>query len=321
MPDVRIYRTQAAIICIAVVALGLGVALPWPLPLDAAQGIDLQILRDLRAPRVAAGACVGALLALSGLALQVLLRNPLADPYVLGTSSGAAVGGIVALLLGGLMWLGAALGALAAGALLMLLARGAINTRADDASSRLILTGAMLAAVLGAVSTLLLTLTPDDRLRGAIFWLIGDLSGAQLNWPACLFALFFIAAYIMNARAIDRMMLGSEAAHLLGEPVARLRMGLLVLACIATALAVSMAGSIGFVGLVVPQALRLAGVRGTRHLAWMSALGGAALLVLADTLARSVAWPLELPVGAVMSLLGAPVFIWFLARKHDGAGR
>jgi iron complex transport system permease protein len=320
MPDVRIHRTQAAIICIAVVALGLGVALPWPLPLDAAQGIDLQILRDLRAPRVAAAACVGALLALSGLALQVLLRNPLADPYVLGTSSGAAVGGIVALLLGGLMWLGAALGALAAGALLMLLARGAISTRADDASSRLILTGAMLAAVLGAVSTLLLTLTPDARLRGAIFWLIGDLSGAEASWSACLFALLFIAAYVFYARAIDRLMLGSEAAHLLGEPVARLRMGLLVLACMATALAVSMAGSIGFVGLVVPQALRLAGVRGTRHLAWMSALGGAALLVLADTLARSVAWPLELPVGAVMSLLGAPVFIWFLARKHDGAG-
>jgi iron complex transport system permease protein len=315
-PAAHLNIAQAAIICIAAIATGLGLALPW----TGEQGIDWQVLRDLRAPRVAAGACVGALLALSGLALQVLLRNPLADPYVLGTSSGAAVGGIVALLLGGLMWLGAALGALAAGALLMLLARGAISTRSDDASSRLILTGAMLAAVLGAVSTLLLTLTPDDRLRGAIFWLIGDLSGAQLNWSACLFALFFIAAYAINARAIDRLMLGSEAAHLLGEPVARLRTGLLVLACIATALAVSMAGSIGFVGLVVPQALRLAGVRATKHLAWMSALGGAALLVLADTLARSVAWPMELPVGAVMSLIGAPIFIWFLARKHDGGG-
>jgi iron complex transport system permease protein len=317
MPTAPSYKAHIAIVCIAVVALGLGLALPWA----GAQGLDMQVLQSLRAPRVAAGACVGALLALSGLALQVLLRNPLADPYVLGTSSGAAVGGITALLLGGLMWLGAALGALAAGALLMLLARGAISTRADDASSRLILTGAMLAAVLGAVSTLLLTLTSDARLRGAIFWLIGDLSGAQLNWPALLFAAIFVAACAYYARSIDRLMLGNEAAHLLGEPVARLRAGLLVMACIATALAVSMAGAIGFVGLVVPQALRLAGVRGTQHLAWMSALGGAALLVLADTLARSVAWPLELPVGAVMSLLGAPVFIWFLARKHDGVGR
>jgi iron complex transport system permease protein len=311
------HKPQIAIVCIAIVAMGLGLALPWV----GVQGLDMQVLQSLRAPRVAAGACVGALLALSGLALQVLLRNPLADPYVLGTSSGAAVGGITALLIGGLMWMGAALGALAAGGLLMVLARGAISTRADDASSRLILTGAMLAAVLGAVSTLLLTLTPDNRLRGAIFWLIGDLSGAELNWPACLFALLFIAAYLRYSRAIDRLMLGSEAAHVLGEPVALLRTGLMVLACIATALAVGMAGSIGFVGLVVPQALRLAGVRGTRHLAWMSALGGAALLVLADTLARSVAWPLELPVGAVMSLIGAPIFIWFLARKHDGVGR
>jgi iron complex transport system permease protein len=315
MPTAPSHKPQIAIVCIAIVALGLGLALPWM------GSLDMQVLQSLRAPRVAAGACVGALLALSGLALQVLLRNPLADPYVLGTSSGAAVGGILALLLGGLMWLGAAVGALVAGGLLMLLARGAISTRADDASSRLILTGAMLAAVLGAISTLLLTLTPDNRLRGAIFWLIGDLSGAQLNWPAWLFALLFVAAFLRYARAIDRLMLGSEAAHLLGEPVAVLRTWLMVLACIATALAVGMAGSIGFVGLVVPQALRLAGVRGTRHLAWMSALGGAALLVLADTLARSVAWPLELPVGAVMSLLGAPVFIWFLARKHDGVGR
>jgi iron complex transport system permease protein len=119
VPVAQLNIAHAAIFCIAAIAIGLGLALPW----TGEQGIDMQIIRDLRAPRVAAGACVGALLALSGLALQVLLRNPLADPYVLGTSSGAAVGGIVALLLGGLMWLGAALGALAAGALLMLLAR------------------------------------------------------------------------------------------------------------------------------------------------------------------------------------------------------
>jgi iron complex transport system permease protein len=314
-------------VIIALGAVCLGLVLPWPMPIvqlagaaDGVQGVDWQVLRDLRAPRVAAGACVGALLALSGLALQVLLRNPLADPYVLGTSSGAAVGAISALLLGTVMWLGAAVGALAAGALLLLLARGAISTRSDDASSRLILTGAMLSAVLGAASTLLLTLTPDTRLRGAIFWLIGDLSGAQPHWAAWAMVLAFTALCLAKARSIDRLMLGNEAAHMLGEPVAKLRMALLVMACLATAAAVSMAGSIGFVGLVVPQALRLAGLRGTRQLAWTSALGGGALLVLADALARSVAWPLELPVGAVMSLIGAPIFIWFLARKQGGAG-
>ena len=309
MPNVSV---KWSLFTISLVVIALALALPWVDDLSAWRAI----VQDLRGPRVLTAAGVGALLALAGLALQVLLRNPLADPYILGTSSGAAVGAISALLLfGGLMWLGAACGALAAGALLLILSRGAISARADDGSSKLILTGAMLAAVLGAVSTLLLTLTPDERLRGAIFWLIGDLSGAASGEWAIGFAFLFIAYYHHRARAIDRLMLGSEAAHLLGEPVARLRRELISWACLATALAVSLAGSIGFIGLVVPQALRLAGIRTTRPLAAMSAVGGAVLLVAADTLARCVAWPLELPVGAIMSLLGAPVFIWFLARR------
>jgi iron complex transport system permease protein len=281
-------------------------------------GASADVLWSLRAPRVLAGFSVGALLALSGLAMQVLLRNPLADPYVLGTSGGAALGAIAALLAGGLLWLGAALGALVAGLLLLWLAHGAwmgaLNAREDDASSRLILAGAMLGAVFGAAATLLLTLAPDEGLRGAIFWLVGDLSGAgDARW-AFLLALVLVAYYAFRARAIDRLMLGMEAAWLLGEPVRRLRHELLLLACLATASAVSIAGAIGFVGLVVPQALRLSGVRSTRQLAWMSALGGGTLLILADALARNVAWPLELPVGAVMSLIGAPLFIVFLAR-------
>ena len=309
-------------------ASAAAVRMRWLLPAIAAAciGIGLagatpELLWSLRVPRVLAALCVGALLGMSGLAMQVLLRNPLADPYVLGTSGGAAVGSILALLLGGLMWLGAALGALGAGVLLLWLANGrfwahaALNTQEDDASARLILAGAMLAAVFGALSTLLLTLAPDERLRGAIFWLVGDLSGAgDARWAAGL-ALLLVGYYLRRANAIDRLMLGSEAAWLLGEPVRRLRHELLLLACLATASAVALAGAIGFVGLVVPQLLRMAGVRNTRALAWMSALGGGALLVLADTLARSVAWPLELPVGAVMSLIGAPLFIVFLARS------
>jgi iron complex transport system permease protein len=277
-------------------------------------GADAVTLWSLRAPRVAAGFLVGALLALSGLALQIILRNPLADPYVLGTSAGASVGAIVAILLGAAIGLGATVGALLAGGLLLWLARGALSSHQDDASARLILTGAMLSAMLGALATLLLTLTPDGQLRGAIFWLVGDLSGAQASWQGMAIAIIFIAAYAIYSPAIDRLMLGSEAAHLLGEPVRWLRRGLLLGACVATAAAVSMAGSIGFVGLVVPQALRMAGVRHTRALSLMSAVAGGALVVLADTLARNVAYPVELPVGAVMSLLGAPVFVWLLAR-------
>jgi iron complex transport system permease protein len=302
--------TTAQLVLAAMLLLSLGMSFV---------GVDQSLLWTLRAPRVAAGFTVGALLALAGLAMQVLLRNPLADPYVLGTSGGAAVGSVGALVLfGGYMWLGASLGALASGVLLMWLARGALRGTAshheDDASARLILTGAMIAAVLGALTTLLLTLTPDTRLRGAIFWLVGDLSGAETPWIGALMLVVFLAALQFKARSVDRLMLGSEAALLLGEPVAALRWMLLTLACVATACAVAVAGTIGFVGLVVPQALRFAGVRQVRTLSWMSALAGGTLLVLADSVARTVAWPLELPVGALMSLIGAPVFIWFLMR-------
>jgi iron complex transport system permease protein len=275
--------------------------------------LDAQLVWQLRAPRVLAAAGVGALLALSGLAMQVVLRNPLADPFVLGTSGGAAVGALLALMLGLSLWLGAALGALVVTALLLALARRAL-AQADDASARLILVGAMLAAVSGALGTLLLSLTPDQQLRGAIFWLVGDLSGARDGvWCLALAALLAVAL-AWRARGVDRLMLGSEAAALLGEPVRALRLGLLAGASLAAGWAVATAGAIGFVGLVVPHALRLGGVQRTRDLAWMAPLGGATLLVAADLLARTVATPLELPVGAVMALIGAPVFIVFLLR-------
>ena len=299
-------------------ALALGLALATLLVLAAAlalgsAGFDVEMIRTLRAPRVAAAAGVGALLALSGLAMQSLLRNPLADPYVLGTSGGAAVGALLALMFGVAMTIGASVGALAAGALLLWLARRALATT-DDASPRLILAGAMLAALTGAMASLLLALTPDQRLRGAIFWLVGDLSGAADGGTSLAAAAMFAAWFVWRERALDRLLLGSVAAHLLGEPVKRLRFELLLGASLAAALAVASAGAIGFVGLVIPHALRLAGVQRTRDLALLAPLGGAALVVAADLVARTVALPIELPVGAVMALIGAPVFVWFLAR-------
>jgi iron complex transport system permease protein len=256
---------------------------------------------------------VGSLLALAGLGLQVLLRNPLADPYVLGHSTGASVGALVALLTGFELWIGAAGGALLAGLALLWLARPALAI-ADDASPRLILLGAMLAAVFGAIATLLLALVPDERLRGALFWMVGDLSGANASLWNLGAAAVFVAWLWARGRSVDRLMLGADAAWLLGEPVRRLRLELLLLASFAVGLSVATAGAIGFVGLVVAQGWRLAGVSRTRELAVLSALSGAALLVAADLLARMVAAPLELPVGAVMALIGAPCFIWFLSR-------
>ncbi|HJV67548.1 iron ABC transporter permease [Ideonella sp.] len=276
-------------------------------------GWDAGLILALRWPRVLAAAGVGALLALAGLVMQVLLRNPLADPYVLGTSGGASVGALAALLAGASQWVGAGAGALGAGALLLLLARSALAAT-DDASPRLILVGAMLAALFGAVATLLLMLTPDERLRGAIFWLVGDLSAAQDGGLCVAGAALLMAGLLWRGHSVDRLMLGAEVAGLLGEPVRRLRFELLVAASLAVGLAVATAGAVGFIGLVVPQAWRLAGVHHTRELAGLSALGGATLLVGADLAARMVAAPMELPVGAVMALLGAPCFIALLVK-------
>jgi iron complex transport system permease protein len=298
----RIALLALATALVAVLALGLG-----------SGGWDWQLIVTLRAPRVAAAAGVGSLLALAGLGLQVLLRNPLADPYVLGHSTGASVGALLALLLGFQLWIGAAGGALVAGLALLWLARPALAV-ADDASPRLILLGAMLAAVFGAIATLLLALVPDERLRGAIFWMVGDLSGANASLWNLAGAAVFAAWLWVRGRSVDRLMLGADAAWLLGEPVRRLRLELLLLASFAVGLSVATAGSIGFVGLVVAQGWRMAGVLRTRELALLTSLSGAALLMAADLLARLVAAPLELPVGAVMALIGAPCFIWFLAR-------
>ena len=298
----RIALLALATALVAALALGLG-----------SGGWDWQLIVTLRAPRVAAAAGVGSLLALAGLALQVLLRNPLADPYVLGHSTGASVGALAALLLGLQLWIGAATGALVAGLALLWLARPALAA-SDDASPRLILLGTMLAAVFGAIATLMLVLVPDQRLRGAIFWMVGDLSGADASLWNLAGAGVFVAFLWARGRSVDRLMLGADAAWLLGEPVRRLRLELLVLASLAVGLAVSTSGSIGFVGLVVAQGWRLAGVLRTRELALLSALSGAALLMGADLIARIAVAPLELPVGAVMALIGAPCFIWFLTR-------
>jgi iron complex transport system permease protein len=302
----RLSALAGALLLLLAAALAAGLSL-------GSAGFDLDLIVSLRAPRVAAAAGVGALLALAGLAMQVLLRNPLADPYVLGTSGGASVGALLALMAGASLWLGAGLGALAAGAALLAMTRSALAST-DDASPRLVLTGAMLASLCGAIATLLLAMTPDQRLRGAIFWLVGDLSGAQGGAACGAAAVAFAALLMWRDTAIDRLQLGSEVAALLGEPVRRLRLLLLVASSLAAGLAVASAGAIGFVGLVVPQALRLVGVQRTRDLAWMSAVGGAALLTLADLVARTVVAPLELPVGAVMALVGAPLFIVILAR-------
>jgi iron complex transport system permease protein len=277
-----------------------------------------EVVRSLRLPRALAGFACGGLLALAGALLQVLLRNPLADPYVLGISGGAGVGALLAILLGlastGINAL-AFLGALAA----MLLVFGLAHGDGGWTQTRLLLTGVIVAAGCGATVALMLSIAPEHKLRGMLFWLMGDLSqGASPVLPLAMLAATLLVA-LPFARELNLLARGADTAQTLGVAVPRLRRGVYVVASLATAAAVTHAGSIGFIGLIVPHLVRLATGNDQRLLLPASALAGGALLVIADTLARTVLAPQQLPVGVLTALIGVPVFLFLLGR--DGRGR
>jgi iron complex transport system permease protein len=277
-----------------------------------------EVVRSLRLPRALAGFACGGLLALAGALLQVLLRNPLADPYVLGISGGAGVGALLAILLGlastGINAL-AFLGALAA----MLLVFGLAHGDGGWTQTRLLLTGVIVAAGCGATVALMLSIAPEHKLRGMLFWLMGDLSqGASPVLPLAMLAATLLVA-LPFARELNLLARGADTAQTLGVAVPRLRRGVYVVASLATAAAVTHAGSIGFIGLIVPHLVRLATGNDQRLLLPASALAGGALLVIADTLARTVLAPQQLPVGVLTALIGVPVFLFLLGR--DGRRR
>ncbi|MCL2523592.1 MAG: iron ABC transporter permease [Betaproteobacteria bacterium] len=272
------------------------------------------IVLQLRLPRALAGFACGGLLALAGALMQVLLRNPLADPYVLGISGGAGVGAMFAILLG-LPALGidglAFVGALAA----MLLVFGLAHGDGSWTQTRLLLTGVIVAAGCGAVVALILSVAEEHKLRGMLFWLMGDLAQAGSPWPPLLTLLLALAAAMPCARELNLLARGLMPARALGVAVDRLRYTVYLLASLATAVAVTTAGSIGFVGLVVPHLVRLAAGNDQRLLLPASVLAGGSLLVLADTVARTVVAPQQLPVGVLTALIGVPLFLFLLSRQ------
>ena len=281
------------------------------LPDDAA--LAQQILLELRAPRVAAAFACGGLLALAGALMQTLFRNPLAEPYLLGVSGSA---GLLALLgmVAGLAW--PWISALAfAGSLLALILAAALGGRmlARD-HTPLLLAGVMLAAGFGALIALVLSITPAEQLPGMLFFLMGDL--AWTSQPAWLWAALLLAVVAASslARRLDVLQLSPLKAASLGVAVAPTRWMLFALSGACTALVVAQAGSIGFVGLMVPHALRRLGLVGHRALLPAAALAGGSLLVLADALARTVIAPRELPVGVLTALIGVPLMLWLLRR-------
>lgn len=279
------------------------------------------VVRELRLPRCLLGLLVGAALALSGASLQALLGNPLADPYLLGVSGGAACGTLAASLLGlgasqtlgaFALPLAAFLGAL--GAVLLVGVGASMEGRLDR--GRLLLAGVVVNALASAVILLLLSVGDPSLTQGFIFWMLGSLSGA--TWGAvgslALYLALGTALLLPLSRAFDALTLGEETAASLGIPVQRVMRIAYVGASLLAAAAVAQAGIIGFVGLLVPHAVRHA-ARGHASLLALSALGGALLLTAADVVSRTVFSPAEVSVGAVTAAIGAPAFLVLLRRR------
>ncbi|MFP6559907.1 FecCD family ABC transporter permease [Paraburkholderia sp. B3] len=285
-----------------------------------AADMTTEIVRTLRLPRALSGFACGALLALAGALLQVLLRNPLAEPYVLGVSGGAAAFALVAMIVGAAWWAvqaSACAGAFVSILLVLGLARGALwRGEPQDSSPRLLLTGAVTAAGWGALITLLLTLAPDTRLRGMLFWLTGDLNGAGMPWAALVALAGVLAVMVPMAPQLNVLLRGDAAAQALGVPVLRLRLAVYLAASVAAAAAVTTGGTIGFVGLVVPHMLRLGFGNDQRMLMPAAALAGGLAVMAADLAARTLAAPTQLPVGVVTALAGVPVFLWMLLLRR-----
>jgi iron complex transport system permease protein len=283
--------------------------------IDDDRSTEALILWDLRLPHTLTAFAVGGSLALAGALIQVLLRNPLGDPYVLGVSGGASAAVLGALLAGlpvawqpGLAFVGAALSM----ALVFALGRreGVLGVE------RLLLTGVVVATGWAALISFALSVAPPAQLPGMLFFLMGDLADAPTPWPAAIALVAGLALALAFARDLNLLTLGELRAATLGVEAGRLRLGLYLVSSLLTAVAVSTAGGIGFVGLVAPHMVRLAGGSDHRWVLPGAVLLGGALLTLADTAARVAVAPRQLPVGVLTALVGVPLFLYLLHRRR-----
>lgn len=305
----------ALVVSVALGSAALSLFDVWEVLRGEGRPLARTLILELRIPRALSAFATGGLLALAGALMQVLLRNPLADPYVLGLSGGAAVGALAAMLagLGGMLISGSAFaGALASTLLVFGLAHGT----GSWTPARLLLTGVVVAAGWGAVITLMLAVSPADRLPGMLYWLMGDLSYARTPWVALAMLGGMCLLAFPLGRSLNVLARGPLQAAALGVNVRPLEWMIYVAASLLTAMAVTTAGSIGFVGLVVPHMLRLVLGNDQRLILPACALAGGALLMLADTLARTVIAPEQLPVGVITALLGVPTFLYLLHRSR-----
>ncbi len=272
------------------------------------------VVLDLRLPRTVVGFMVGAMLALAGALMQVLLRNPLAEPYVLGVSGGASAAVLVAMLSGlSGFWIS---GSAFMGAMIsMLLVFGLAHGKGDWSPARLLLTGIVIASGWGALISLILSITQGSQLRGMLFWLMGDLSYAQYSHWALMVLIACLIISLIISRNLNILARGELQAATLGVSPRKIRYIVYFLSSLLAATAVTLAGNVGFVGLVVPHAIRLMVGSDHRILLPAAFLLGGCLVMLADCLARTVIAPQQLPVGVLTAILGIPVFLVLLRRQ------
>jgi iron complex transport system permease protein len=282
----------------------------WPWEADGAMQ---RIIAELRWPRAIAALVTGSLLAVAGCLMQVLLRNPLADPYVLGLSGGAAAFALAGMMLG-LAWVPvpvlAFLGALLTVIVVFVLARG----KGPWSTTRVLLTGVVVAAGWGALISLMLATGPDASLRSMLYWLMGDLSHAGLSAWWLVPLVTGLGLLWLRSRSLNVMAGGQLQAALLGENTRSRFWEIYLIASVLTGLAVSIAGAIGFVGLIVPHLMRLIVGADHRRLLPAAAIFGGVFLIVADTLARTLLSPRQLPVGVLTALIGVPLFLLLLHR-------
>lgn len=314
LPGLVLLALITHVFSIGMGSVALGPAQLWAALSGGGDTLAQSLIFDLRLPRTLNAFSTGAMLALAGALMQVLLRNPLADPYVLGISGGAGLAALLGMLLGlsGLWITGSAfLGALLATLLVMLLSHG----QGPWNTTRLLLTGVVLAMGWGAMISLILAIAPDSALRGMVFWLMGDLGFGPTSWTGLLVLVFALIITLPSARDLNLLSHGELQAAALGVEHKPLRLRLYLISALLTATAVAQAGSIGFIGLLTPHLLRLLGCHDHRRLLLAAPLLGGSLLLAADTLARTVIAPQQLPTGVITALLGVPLFLLLLWRR------
>ena len=304
----------AALVAAIILAAMLGAE---RLPIFDLNEQQSSILFDIRLPRILLGACVGASLAVAGAGLQSLLRNPLAEPYLLGVSNGAALGTMVAFVFFQSLELTRPLLAFAGAGLATIAVYRMAKSRMGMNVERLVLSGVIVTTFLSSVIVMLTTLLDAAKLRSFTFWLLGDLSQATRNGVYLSLGAVIIGTIVLTsqARALNLMMVGERDAFDFGVEVGRVRMLVFGASSLVVGAAVAASGSVGYVGLIVPHLVRLSVGSDNRLVVPFSAVAGAIFVVFADTIARTAIAPRELPVGAVTALIGAPMFIYLLRRN------